>query len=241
MQSALKAPSASTMAGVVATLVALVESVTTLVGALLSWIGGKQAPKEPSKTVSETSKGSTSSVGSSQTGSTTTTAATTPSDRSKTAAARTLQATRDDRGAVTVRTIDGYAIKAEGREQAWSIIGPDGHSTRIWGDPHVKESDGDRWDFKERSSFVFGDNKVTVETVPARNGRTYSARITIYNGAERITLGGIDKNAPTILAMSSDGVQHDDSLSDGVVFTRSGTKSGESWSATIGGKKKVMR
>jgi hypothetical protein len=105
----------------------------------------------------------------------------------------------------------------------------------------VKESDGDTWNFKDRSSFVFGENKVTVETVPARNGRAYSSRITIYNGAERITLGGIDKNAPTILAMSSDGVQHDDSLGDGVVFTRGGTKSGESWTTTIGGKRKVMK
>jgi Domain of Unknown Function (DUF1521) len=152
-----------------------------------------------------------------------------------------LEAIRDDKGAVTVRTADGYAIKAEGYDQAWSIIGPDGHTTRIWGDPHVSESDGDAWDFKGRSTFEFGDNKVTVETSPASKGRTYSGRITIYSGDDRITIGGIEKNAPTIEAISSDGKQHDDSLSDGVVYKRAGTKTGESWSTIVGGKRKVMK
>jgi hypothetical protein len=151
-----------------------------------------------------------------------------------------LEAIQDDRGVVTVRTRDGYTVRAEGREQAWTITAPDGKATRIYGDPHVKESDGDRWDFKRRGSFAFGANKVTVETVPIKNGNTVSSRITIYSGSERVTIGGLDKNRPTILALAGDGRQHDDALSDGDVFTRGSTKNGESWSVIQNGRRRVM-
>ena len=151
-----------------------------------------------------------------------------------------LEAIQDDKGVVTVRTLDGFTVRAEGKEAAWGITSPDGKTTRIFGDPHVKESDGDRWDFKKRSSFVFGSNKVTVETVPNKNGNTVSSRITIYSGSERVTIGGVDKNRPTILALASDGQQHDDGLSDGDLFTRNSTKKGESWSVVQNGKKRVM-
>lgn len=151
-----------------------------------------------------------------------------------------LEAIQDDKGAVTVRTQDGYTVKAEGREAAWTITGPDGKSTRIFGDPHVRESDGDRWDFKQRSTFRFGSNKVTVETVPLKNGNTISSRITVYSGSERVTIGGIDKNRPTIVALASDGRQHDDGLSDGTAFSRGSTKNGETWFVVQNGKKRVM-
>lgn len=146
-----------------------------------------------------------------------------------------LDVNRNDAGMITVRTLDGYTVRAEGRDQAWSITGPDGRATRIWGDPHVSESDGDRWDFLNRSTFMFGKNKVTVEVVPAGNGQTLSARITIYSDKERVTIDGIEKNQPSIVAASSDGLQHDASLADGDIYKRVVTPTGESWvSATTG-------
>ena len=151
-----------------------------------------------------------------------------------------MQAITDDRGAITVRTPDGYVVKAEGKEQAWSITGPDGKTTRIWGDPHVVESDGDRWDFKERGSFMFGANKITAETVPAGNGQTLSYRLTVYSGNERVTVGGINTNKPVIVAVGQDGKQHDDQLADGTQYTRSVGANGEAWSTIVNGKKKIM-
>ncbi len=151
-----------------------------------------------------------------------------------------LEAVQDDTGVVTVRTSDGYVVRAEGKEAAWTITAPDNKTTRIFGDPYVRENDGDTWDFKQRGTFVFGVNKVTVETVPISNGATVSSRITVYNGGDRVTIGSIDKNKPTILALASDGRQHDDALSDGDMYSRTATNTGESWWLVQNGKKKVM-
>jgi hypothetical protein len=140
-----------------------------------------------------------------------------------------LDVNKNNAGMITVRTLDGYTIRAEGRDQAWSITGPDGKTTRIWGDPHVTESDGDKWDFLNGSTFMFGKNKVTVEVVPAGNGQTYSARITVYSDRERVTIDGIEKNQPTIVAASSDGLTHDASLADGDIYKRVMTPTGEAW------------
>lgn len=163
-----------------------------------------------------------------------------PSVPNEKAPGRRLEAVQDDKGVVTVRTSDGYVVRAEGTEAAWTIAAPDGKKTRIFGQPHVRENDGDSWQFKHRGTFVFGANKVTVETVPLSNGATVSSRITLYNGGERVTIGGIDKNKPNILALASDGRQHDDALSDGDIYSRAATTQGESWWLVQGGRKRVM-
>jgi hypothetical protein len=154
--------------------------------------------------------------------------------------AKGMQALTDETGAISVLTEDGYTIKAEGKDQAWTITAPDGKSTRIWGDPHVYESDGDKWDFKDQSTFKFGKNKVTVETVPAGNGETFSARLTVYSGDERVTIDGIEANKPTLRAVSADGEQHDASLSDGTVYERGINTRGESWATVKDGKRDVQ-
>ena len=151
-----------------------------------------------------------------------------------------LQALKDETGAVSVLTDDGFTIRADVKDQAWTISGPDGFATRIWGDPHVSESDGDTWDFLKQSTFLFGKNKVTVEVVPAGNGLTYSSRISVYSGDERVTISGIETNKPSIDAVARDGEKHDAQLSDGVIFTRGSNTRGESWSQTVDGKKDVM-
>jgi hypothetical protein len=147
-----------------------------------------------------------------------------------------LDVNTSDSGIISVRTLDGYTIRAEGKDQAWSITGPDGKSTRIWGDPHVSESDGDKWDFMNRSTFMFGLNKATIEVVPAANGQTYSARLTIYGDRERVTIDGIDKDKPQVTAASDDGIQHDAALADGEIYTRVITNTGESWVSEMTGK-----
>ncbi len=196
---------------------ALVNVVTALVSVVSTLVG--QIKSAPTNAASST--GSAGSVGANQSG---------PFVRSA------LDVNRNDAGMITVRTLDGFTIRAEGRDQAWSITGPDGKTTRIWGDPHVSESDGDKWDFLKRSTFMFGKNKATIEVVPAGNGQTLSARLTIYSDYERVTIDGIDKNQPTVVATSSDGLQHDASLADGDIYRRSVTANGEAWVSAATGK-----
>src|SRR4051812_11209965 len=45
-----------------------------------------------------------------------------------------------------IHTPGGYTIESCGNSE-WKITGPDGKCTRVWGDPHVAESDGGKWDF----------------------------------------------------------------------------------------------
>lgn len=146
---------------------------------------------------------------------------------------------QNDQGMITLRTLDGFAIRAEGQDEAWSITGPDGNTTRIWGDPHVNESDGDHWNFTKRGTFVFGNNKATIEVSP-KNDKTMSARLTVYSGDERVTISGLDTNKPAITAVSHDGKQHDDSLADGTIYQRKSNKTGESWTTKVGSKVSVM-
>lgn len=151
-----------------------------------------------------------------------------------------LKTTTDQEGAISVATPDGFTVRSEGKDQAWSILGPDGNETRIWGDPHVTESDGDTWQFKDKSSFKFGQNKVTVETVPAGEGVTVSSRITIYNGDERVTIDGVNTLSPQIVAAENDGKKHDAALDDGTIFDRAVNTRGESWSTKVGGRVDVL-
>src|SRR5690606_5196891 len=116
-------------------------------------------------------------------------------------------------------TNDGYQISFEGKNQEWRITAPDGTSTRIWGDPHVEESDGSKWDFYTQSTFVFGNNKVTVEVAPWKGtAATVSKTVTIYNGDNRFTMTGLDNDKPKIVAWDFASNSHDQLLSDGVVF-----------------------
>lgn len=146
---------------------------------------------------------------------------------------RALEAIVDDKGETVILTKDGYAVRCEGKQEAWTITGPDGKITRIWGDPHVQESDGDRWDFTERSSFTFGHNKITVEVKPLENGTSLTSQITVYNENERVTVSQIDENKPQITSVSSDGREHDAGLSDGKLYKLQHEAGGqeEEWSA----------
>ena len=47
----------------------------------------------------------------------------------------------------TLITPGGYKVEQLNQFE-WQITGPDGKNTRIWGDPHVAEGDGGKWDFK---------------------------------------------------------------------------------------------
>ncbi len=212
----------SLLSKVVDGLVSVVTAVVGLVSALVGQLKGTSTTAASgSSNTNGTAGGASGSTSATQAG---------------TVVRSALDVTKSDAGMITVRTLDGFTIRAEGRDQAWSVTGPDGKTTRIWGDPHVSESDGDKWDFIKRSTFMFGKNKATIEVVPAGNGQTLSARLTIYSDHERVTIDGIDKNQPTVVAASSDGLQHDASLADGDIYKRTVTANREAWVSAATGK-----
>ena len=100
------------------------------------------------------------------------------------------------------RTAGGYVITAEGRQSAWNIKGPDGKDvTRVWGDPHVSEADGTRWDFTKNSDFVLPDG-TRIEAItsydPSKgNGMSVTTGLNIMNGQDRVEVSGINTRDPT--------------------------------------------
>ncbi|HVF51855.1 MAG TPA: DUF1521 domain-containing protein [Pyrinomonadaceae bacterium] len=119
----------------------------------------------------------------------------------------------------TVRTPGGYKIEMIGQHE-WKITGPDGKSTRIWGDPHVDEGDGGKWDFKRNSTFMLGDGtRINVNTVPYGNGMTVTGSLEIISGNDRVLVGDIDKGKGNIGRVTRDGFQHANSFT-GDVFVQ---------------------
>lgn len=240
----------STMGKIVGILAGVVSALVSLVSNIWGKQSGTATPptakaEGTSDAVAKSSATSAPASGTSSGSSTAKSSATqspTPASTPTSSGVRqsNFDVTQNDKGAITVRTLDGYLVRAEGKDHAWSITGPDGMTTRIWGDPHVSESDGDAWDFKNRGTFFFGKNKVTVEVVPYGNGQTISSAINLYSGDERVTIKGIDTNKPIITAVSHDGHQHDDSLADGDVYSRAVNKTGEAWRTKSGTKTVTM-
>ena len=116
----------------------------------------------------------------------------------------------DDFGPQAVRTAGGYTIVPETKDAAWSIYAPgqkpgDTPNTRVWGDPHVTEADGTRWDFTKNSSFRLPDGTNIAVTTTAQEGQSVSKALDITNGADRVQISDIDKNQPKRSVITPDG------------------------------------
>ena len=116
-----------------------------------------------------------------------------------------------------ITTAGGYKIEATGKFE-WKITGPDGKETRVWGDPHVAEGDGGKWDFKKNSTFVLGDGtRINVTTAPyGSNGMTVTQGLEIISGNDRVTVSGIDKGKGVVGQVTQDGYAHSNSFSGDV-------------------------
>lgn len=117
-----------------------------------------------------------------------------------------------------ITTPGGYKIEATGQHE-WKVTGPDGKETRVWGDPHVAEGDGGKWDFKRNSTFVLGDGtKINVTTAPwGDNGMTVTKGLEVISGNDRVTVEGIDKGKGVVGQVTQDGFAHANSF-NGDVF-----------------------
>lgn len=133
---------------------------------------------------------------------------------------------KTDGGVIT--TPGGYKIEALSQFE-WKITGPDGKETRVWGDPHVAEGDGGKWDFKKNSTFVLGDGtKINVTTAPYGNdGMTVTKGLEVISGNDRVTVEGIDKGKGVVGQVTQDGFAHANSFNGDVFVMGSET---DDWS-----------
>ncbi len=127
-----------------------------------------------------------------------------------------------DKDAKTIK-LDGYEIVMEDTHQAWKIYKLDDNGNRIsdeysrvWGDPHVDEADGDKWDFSETVSFMLDDGtKITVGTKDLGHSIKVSDTLTITKGDQAIVVTGIADNNVEISDVTLDGRDLDYNTNDG--------------------------
>jgi hypothetical protein len=116
-----------------------------------------------------------------------------------------------------VTTPGGYKIEMLSQYE-WKVTGPDGKETRVWGDPHVDEGDGGKWDFKRDSTFVLGDGtRINVSTVPYGD-MTVTGSLEIISGNDRVVVSDIDKGKGKIGTVTQDGYRHANSFGGNDVF-----------------------
>jgi hypothetical protein len=104
-------------------------------------------------------------------------------------------------------TAGGYTISATSQFE-WKITGSDGKTTRVWGDPHVDEGDGGKWDFKRDSTFVLGDGtRINVTTTPFSGdpSMTVTKGLEIISGNDRVLVTDIDKGKGKVGNITKDG------------------------------------
>ncbi|MBI4816671.1 MAG: DUF1521 domain-containing protein [Deltaproteobacteria bacterium] len=109
-----------------------------------------------------------------------------------------------------VKTAGGYTIVPEGGTN-WSIYAPgqkpgETPNTRVWGDPHVTEKDGTRWDFTKSSDFVLPDGTRIAAQTSSEQGQSVTTGLTITNGADRVNVSNIH-GSPTTGAVTNDGYE----------------------------------
>lgn len=113
----------------------------------------------------------------------------------------------------SVRTAGGYTVVPEGKDAAWKIYGPeqnpgDKAMTRVWGDPHVDEADGQRWDFTKSSNFRLPDGTVIDVRTTSETGQSVTNSLNIVNGSDRVSINGINENRPKLSEVTRDGFDY---------------------------------
>jgi hypothetical protein len=117
-----------------------------------------------------------------------------------------------------VTTPGGYKIE-QLKQYDWKITGPDGKETKIWGDPHVAEGDGGKWDFKRDSTFVLGDGtRINATTKPHGKNASVTGGLEIISGNDRVQVTDIEKGKGKTGPVTQDGFAHANSFGGKDVF-----------------------
>lgn len=143
-------------------------------------------------------------------------------------------------GKAEINLGDKYTITAQEDGEAWTVKNNEtGAVTKISGDPHVDVgNDGKNdWDFKKDMTFQLDDGtKISVGTVPADNGTTYSSELTITNGDKAMRVTGLagdhdGKNNLEVIQSDEGGASIDSFTPDGFVVTENGSN----WTSRLDG------
>ena len=121
-------------------------------------------------------------------------------------------------------TVDtgNYTIQAS-KDSGGTLLVTDkttGENFRIWSDPYIGTSDGDRTQFNNQpATFILPDNtKVTVNPTKG-GGTTYIDNVTITRGDDAVQIGGVHAGDIHTQALRGEGQWLDARYDDGVVLT----------------------
>lgn len=143
-----------------------------------------------------------------------------------------------------IRTQGGYTVVPEGKDQAWKIYGPgqqfgDEALTRVWGDPHVNEKDGTRWDFTQDSSFMLPDGTRIWADTTSQTGQSVTQGLTIVSGNDRVDVTGVNTGEPKVTA-AKDGQawlsQNAATINAGSTFSLQSDGNNVDWFRSTNGK-----
>ncbi len=126
-----------------------------------------------------------------------------PTRPSSTSSASTGGLLKDPAGfpAGSVRTPGGYTVVPRGKDAQWDVFKPGQKAeekpmTKVWGDPHVDESDGTRWDFTKTSTFRLPDGTAIGVNTTSEVGQSVSRKLDIVNGDDHVSIDGLNTDKP---------------------------------------------
>jgi hypothetical protein len=118
----------------------------------------------------------------------------------------------------SVRTPGGYTVVPRGKDAQWDIYKPGQKAdekpmTKVWGDPHVDEGDGTRWDFTKTSTFRLPDGTAIGVNTTSETGQSVSRKLDIVNGDDHVSIDGINTASPTTSNVTPGGERMMEELS----------------------------
>ncbi len=135
---------------------------------------------------------------------------------------------------------DGYKLHLNQNNSEVDIIDQNtGHTTQIWGDPHVNVDGKQAFNFAGTTTFNLGNGtKITINTQQwAGNPNAYVAnQLVITKGNQAIVVDGLSQNKTKDLSisMSNNGRALDAATRDGYVLNESAD--GKTWNSEYTGK-----
>ena len=92
--------------------------------------------------------------------------------------------------------LGNYTLTANKANSQWVLTNKrTGQATNVSGDPHVNQTDGNNWTFKNNMSFQLDDGtRITVKTTPYGNGQTLSDELDISKGGQGMVVSGLASN-----------------------------------------------
>lgn len=135
-----------------------------------------------------------------------------------------------------IHTPGGYTVENLGNTN-WKITSPNGKSTLIWGDPHVSESDGGRWDW-DAKTMTFSLPDGTKITANATGPLGVTTDFHVYYGNQRVSATGVNTGNPQVSNVRYDAYRHDARMDDGSRVFLGGD--GDDWFKESGGGREII-